>query len=252
MVKKLDLAAKDNAKTYRIVQLNGVDPSVAQQIVDALQGRASSVPSSGSGSSLIPGGVIHSWRHVQPGRQVQVGGPLPTGRAGRQFRERAVQEDEDAAASGSRTAKDEGRIFLKTGSWMTLSRSSSIRNKAPRPRTTTTTTAARAVRSSPSGMTRLQPPPPPQPPPGAELIQAPRTPVIAIAVGPTGQIILSGTNCRGRGACLQSAATDPEAGPQDQHQDRTGAAGEGRRGRCRRPCSPSCSHGSSSIRPTAS
>ena len=69
VVQKLDAAAKNNAKTYRIVQLKDVDPTVAEQIVDAIQGRATALPSTRR--------VVHS---VADERVPRLAGRLPTGR----------------------------------------------------------------------------------------------------------------------------------------------------------------------------
>ena len=137
VVLKLDAAAKNNAKTYQMVQLNNIDPTVAQQIVDALQGRTTALPASGGSSTLVGTGAGLPGGGFQPGGGFPGGGFQPGGGVpGGGFPAEASRDkgqEEDAAASGPRIAKDEGRIFLTAGSWMTLSRSSSTRNMTTRP-----------------------------------------------------------------------------------------------------------------------
>ena len=181
VVQKLDLAAKNNSRTYRIVQLKDVDPIVAEQIVDAIQGRTTVLPSTSGGSSILSptNGFQPGGGGFQPGGGGQFQGGGQTGGPGRR---RGGQRAPDREGRGPDFF--EGRVM-----------------DDPQPILFDPQHDASALNDNDQGgsvqpvryQEPAQPPQPPQPP-GAVVVEAPRTPVTAIQVGPTGQIILSGPN----------------------------------------------------------
>ena len=162
---------------------------MAQQIVDALQGRTASCRRAAGGSTLIPAGDRQSGGGTR--RDAGRHGPFQ-GTGGRPGT--GGQEEEDEAASGSRTAKDEGRIFLNDRVMddpqpilFDPQHDASALND-------TTRTTARAVAVQARPVRRAGPTAATAAASGPGSRSAPRTPVNAIPVPQAGYIILSGTN----------------------------------------------------------
>ena len=79
LVDQMEAQAKDNVRTIQVVKLNGVDPALIQEAVDAFQGRTTTVvPITGGTSVLTPGvGGVQPAGGFQPGVGAQPGGFQP-------------------------------------------------------------------------------------------------------------------------------------------------------------------------------
>ena len=190
LVKQLDEAAGKATKTIRVVALKGIDPTVVQQAIDAIQGRRTNFRQGQGGQGFQGGGFGQGGGGFNPGFGGGRGGPqgslgnpgprlspdVPDGGPGF-FVERVKDDPQPSGLFDPQHLLNDGQHFATS----TSAEAGQEAQETPNIRVVSAEEQQPATAPPPTGLQ-------------GETIRGPRSPVTAEALPELGGIIISGNN----------------------------------------------------------